>query len=38
MGDTSLGRRIYELAIPLGRQTAETLHREQLGVVDRLAA
>jgi predicted acylesterase/phospholipase RssA len=38
MGDTSLGRRIYELAIPLGRRTAELLRRDHADVSARLAA
>ncbi len=36
MGDTSLGRRIYELAIPLGRETAATMRRDHPDVVDRV--
>ena len=35
MGDTSLGRRIYELAVPLGRETAAAMRRDHPEVVDR---
>jgi hypothetical protein len=35
MGDTSLGRRIYELAIPLGCRTAATMRQDHPDVVER---
>jgi hypothetical protein len=37
LGDMGLGRKAYDLAVPLGRETAERLRREHPAVVDRLA-
>jgi len=38
MGDMTIGRRVHDLAIPLGRELATTLRRDHADVIDRLVA
>jgi hypothetical protein len=38
IGDMDIGRKIYELSVPLGRDVAKSLRRDHGGIVQRLAA
>jgi hypothetical protein len=38
MNDMDVGRKVYELSLPIGRETARSLRRDHPDVVERLAA